>query len=240
MRIPLKGLFCAILVSISTLATGQTWLSGYEFRKEITLNGADISGSHTGFPILFELSSDTDLAADARSDGYDIVFADDDGITQLDHELVSFTSGTGAYRGYVKVDLTNATNKTIYMYYGKSDANSNPSSASTWDSNFQAVLHLQESGNGTTDEYLDASGNGSHGTGGGTPNNGNSGSTPGQTTGKFGSAQDFDGTDDRIRLQPINDDSWSAFTIRVFCAGVKSPPQHHVANCNKSGRHKTE
>ncbi len=209
-------LLLGALCLFSLPASAQTWFSGYEFRKEITLNGVDISGNHTDFPILFQLASDADLAADARADGYDIVFTNDDGITQLDHELISFTSGTGAYLGYVKVDLTNATNKTIYMYYGNSGASTNPSSTSTWDSNFQTVLHLQESGNGTTDEFVDSSVNGKHGTGGGTPNNGLTSATPTQTTGKFGSAQDFDGTDDRIRLQGINDDSWTAFTVQVW------------------------
>lgn len=194
----------------------QSWLSGYEYRKEITLDGTQISGSHTDFPLLYEFASDAQLAASARVDGYDIVFTDNDGITLLDHEMLTYTSGTGAYRGYVKTDLTNATDKTIYMYYGKSDASTDPSSTSTWSSNFQAVLHLQESGDGSTDEFVDSSPNATHGTGGGLPNSGNSGSTPTQTTGKFGFAQDFDGTDDRIRLQAINDDSWTSFTVQVW------------------------
>lgn len=211
-KIILGGIFSLSLCPIFA----QTWLSGYEFRKEITLDGTEISGSHTDFPLLFELSSEADLAADARSDGFDIVFTDADGVTLLDHELISFTSGTGAYRAYVKTDLTNATNKTIYMYYGNSDASTNPSSANTWNNNFQAVLHLQESGNGSTDEFVDSSPNGIHGTGGGLPNSGTAAATPTQTTGKFGSAQDFDGTNDRIRLQAIDDDSWSSFTVQVW------------------------
>ncbi|MEQ8628639.1 DUF2341 domain-containing protein [Ekhidna sp.] len=211
-RVFLAGL---LLLSIQAIHA-QSWLSGYEYRKEITLDGTQISGSHTDFPILYELASDAQLAASARTDGYDIVFTDDDGVTMLDHELMSYTSGTGAYRGYVKADLTNATDKTIYMYYGNNGASTNPSSTNTWDGNFQAVLHLQESGNGTTDEFIDSSPNGIHGTGGGLPNSGNSGSTPTQATGKFGSAQDFDGTDDRIRLQAIDDDSWTAFTVQVW------------------------
>jgi len=211
-----NSIIAGLLLLISYNAHSQTWLSGYEFRKEITLNGTDISGSHTDFPILFNLTSETDLAADARSDGYDIVFTDDDGLTQLQHELISYTSATGAYSGYIKVDLTNATNKTIYMYYGDAGASINPSSTNTWDSNFQAVLHLQESANGSTDEFVDSSTQGKHGTGGGMPNSGNTGLTPSQITGKFGFAQDFDGTDDRIRLQAIDDDAWTAFTVQVW------------------------
>lgn len=210
-----NALIC-ILILISQHGFSQSWLSGYEYRKEITLDGTDISGTHTNFPVLIEISTDSDLASNARSDGYDIAFADDDGVTQLAHELLSFTSATGAFRGYVSVGLTNATDKTIYMYYGNSTVSSNPSSTSTWDSNFQTVLHLQESGTGTTDEYRDSSNKGVHGTGGGTPNNGDTGATPAQTTGKFGSAQDFDGTDDRIRLQAIDDDTWTAFTVQVW------------------------
>ncbi|WP_425391465.1 DUF2341 domain-containing protein [Ekhidna sp.] len=212
----IKAIFTFGLALIIAPIYAQSWLSGYEYRKEITLDGTLISGTHTDFPLLYELASDAQLAANARSDGFDIVFTDEDGTTQLDHELLSYTSGTGACRAYVKTDLTNATDKTIYMYYGKSDASTDPSSTGTWSNDFQAVLHLQESGNGTTDEFVDSSPNAVHGTGGGLPNSGNSGSTPTQTTGKFGFAQDFDGTDDRIRLQAINDDSWTSFTVQVW------------------------
>ncbi len=217
--------FCAIN------AFGQTWLSGYQYRKEITLNGADISGNHTNFPILFQLASDADLAAEARSDGYDIGFSDSDGGTPLNHELISYSSGTGAITAYVQVDLTNATNKTIYMYYGNANITTDQSTASTWDSNFQAVLHLQESGGGTDDEFIDSSVNGVHGTGGGLAGAGAAGSTPTQTTGKFGFAQDFDGTNDRIRLQAINDNTWTSFTVQVWVNPDDAGDQRVFGKC---------
>lgn len=211
-----KTIFLFVSLSIGFSLSAQTWLSGFQNRKQITLNGADISGNHTNFPILFQLASDADLAADARTDGYDIAFSDSDGSTQLNHELISYTSGSGAITAYVQVDLTNATNKTIYMYYGNSNITTDQSSTATWDSNFQAVLHLQESGGGTDDEFVDSSVNGVHGTGGGLAGAGAAGSTPTQTTGKFGFAQDFDGSDDRIRLQAIDDNTWTSFTIQVW------------------------
>jgi len=211
-------LFISVLLvefSFSELEA-QDWLSGYQYRKLITLDGTKITGNQTDFPVLFELASETNLSTKANSDGFDIAFTENDGSTLLKHELISYTSGTGDYIGYVKMDLTNATDKTIYMYYGNSSVSTDPSSTDTWDDDFQAVLHLQESGNGSDDEFEDATSYARHGTGGGTAGNGNSAATPTQTTGKFANGQDFDGSDDRIRLQAIHDDSWAAFTIQVW------------------------
>ncbi len=193
------------------------WLTGYANRKAITFNGASIAGNLTDFPVLVHISSDTDLAADARSDGFDIAFTDSDGTTQLEHELLSYNNATGEYYAWVKMNLSASTDKDIYMYYSNAGVTSDPSSNATWDANFTAVLHLQETGGGNTDEYLDATSNNAHGTGGGIPGSGNAANTPNITTGVFGNAQDFDaGNNDRIRLQAIDDDAWTAVTVQAW------------------------
>ncbi len=205
-----------IQILFTHLAAAQ-WLAGYGNRKSLTFDGTSIAGSLTDFPVLVHISSDTDLASDARSDGFDIAFTDADGTTLLDHEILSFNNGTGEYLAWVKMDLVNATNKTVYMYYGNAGVSTDPSSNSTWDNNFMAVLHLQESGSGTTDEFLDATANSAHGTGGGLPGGGNGTNTPNLATGVFGSAQDFNaGNNDRIRLQTIDDDAWTAVTVQAW------------------------
>ncbi len=76
-------------------------LSGYEFRKLLTVDNTKVSGasSLTNFPVLFSLT-DSDLATVANggkvlnANGYDIAFTSDDGSTQLDHELESYDATT--------------------------------------------------------------------------------------------------------------------------------------------------
>jgi hypothetical protein len=85
-----------------------------------------------------------------------------------------------------------------------------------WDADYEAVLHLQESGSGGSGEYKDSSANGHHGTGGGLAGSGNSSHTPGRTNGLFGNAQNFDGSDDLIRLDAVEDSTWSAVTVQAW------------------------
>ena len=87
------------------------------------------------------------------------------------------------------------------MYYGNSSVGADPSSTNTWDTNYLGIWHLEESGDGTGNEYNDASGTGNHGQGG----SGDSNKTPVQSTnGVFSNAQDFDGSNDYIDLGTIN------------------------------------
>ena len=61
--------------------TGQ-WLDGYCYRKQITINHSQVTGSsnHTNFPVLINIASDTDLEDEAHggyvneSHGWDLVF----------------------------------------------------------------------------------------------------------------------------------------------------------------------
>ncbi len=69
-----------------------------------------------------------------------------------------------------------------------------------WDANYVGVWHLDESGSGVLDEFVDSSGTGNHGQGGG----GDSGKTLALTTnGQIGNAQDFNGTDDYVTIGSV-------------------------------------
>ncbi|VAW49325.1 hypothetical protein MNBD_GAMMA03-160 [hydrothermal vent metagenome] len=188
------------------------WLPGYQYRKPITIqDGQIIGGPHAAMPVLIDISSDPDLLGKAQADGFDIAWADTDGITPLNFELINYSAGD--YLGWVAVDLPAAGNKVIYMYYGfVSVISSDPSSTNTWDSNYQAVLHLQESGNGSSNEFRDATSNGIHGRGG------SFSQTPNQVAGKFGFAQDFDdgGPQDYIVVNPLIDAAWTQLTAEVW------------------------
>gem|GEM_PF-1825835 len=219
-----SGLCAEATVSVTITAP---FLSGYDCRKRITIDADQVSGSSslTGFPMLVSFT-DAELATTANggsvtsNSGFDIVFTSADGTTLLDHELMSYTAVDGTLLGFVNITALSATSDTdIFMYYGNASVTTDQSSSNTWDSDYEAVLHLQESGNGTDDEFLDATSNNHHGTGGGLAGAGSASGTPTQTTGKFGFAQDFndgDSPQNHIRLDAINDATWMAVTVQAW------------------------
>ncbi|MEM9329191.1 MAG: DUF2341 domain-containing protein, partial [Bacteroidota bacterium] len=160
------------------------FLNGFSGRKAITLNGAQIYGTHTDFPVLISLPSDTDLLAGVNNaNGYDIAFADSDGTTVLDHELQSYDNGSGALVAWVKTDLVDQTDKEIYLYYGNSAVTTDQSDVATWSNNYESVHHMEDA----TDQS-DATTNGFTLT--------NDGTT--QIAGVIGNGRDLDGTNDHL------------------------------------------
>ena len=69
------------------IGTTQTGLH----RKAITIDADQVDATLTNFPVLID-TTDTDLAAGARSDGFDILFTDDTGTAKLDHEIESYAA----------------------------------------------------------------------------------------------------------------------------------------------------
>ncbi len=188
-----------LVIFLGFLSSAKAQLSGYSFRKKLTIDYTKISGSSdlSDFPLLISVT-DTDLmtilnGGDVTSDnGYDVAFTAVDGTTQLDHDLQSFNAATGAYQAFVRIPTLSASvNTEIYMYYGNADVATDPSSTGTWDTNYVGVWHMEETGNGTADEYTDMSGTGNHGQGG----NGTVARVPTRATGKIGYGQDYDGDD---------------------------------------------
>jgi cellulose synthase/poly-beta-1,6-N-acetylglucosamine synthase-like glycosyltransferase/ActR/RegA family two-component response regulator len=122
-----------------------SWL----YRKEITVYGSQVAvGGVSNFPVLINLTSDTELAAkacNAPSAGYDILFTSSNGTSKLSHEIESFDDSTGALVAWVKVPaLTNPADTTIYMYYGNSSCTDQQDVANVWAS-YVGVWHFTES-----------------------------------------------------------------------------------------------
>ena len=196
---------------------------GFTHKKIITIQGAQITGGpHTNFPVLIDHTDATNLTTAAGKvtspNGFDIAFADDSG-NLLAFELEQYNGTTGQVTAWVNIPtLTNGTDVTIHMLYGKNTITTDQSSTGTWNTNFQAVMHLGEAGNGTTDEFKDATANGFDGTGGGLPGAGVAAGTPAQAAGRIGFGQDFNdaGTQDHIRLQTVPDDTWTGVTVSAW------------------------
>jgi hypothetical protein len=195
-------LLAVIFCFLNATATHAAWYnSNWQYRKKLTIDSTKVGATLSSFPVLVSLTSDSDLAGRARSDGYDILFTSSNGTSKLDHEIEKYTSATGALVAWVRIpSLSNSADTDIYMYYGYSSATNQQNAAGLWSDGgsnyYKGVWHLKESGNGTVGEFKDSTTNANDGTGGG----GTSTAVPAQTAGKLGNAQDFDGSNDYVRV----------------------------------------
>jgi len=215
----------AIAMGFSIITKAQ-WLPGFGHRKLLTLDHTVICGTNdlTDFPFFLNIT-DNDLRTEANGgrlssiNGFDISFTANDGTTLLHHELHSYDPITGELMAWIQIPLyRSAVDTDIYIYYDNESTTADPSSELTWDNNFEAVLHLQESGTGADDEYLDGTANNAHGTGGGIPGAGVPARTPTRVAGIMGFAQEFDdaGDQDLIRVRAIDDDTWEGVTVEAW------------------------
>ncbi len=132
------GLLCFRFIP-SVHADGENWLTGYGYRKAITITGSS-SGALTNYQLKFLLNkgagSDSGntiyLGTNVLDSFNDIRFATSDGNTALDYWVQSVSGIVATV--WVEVDSVpaNPSTKTIYLYYGKAGA----SSASNGDNTF--------------------------------------------------------------------------------------------------------
>jgi hypothetical protein len=136
----------------------EPWLHGWSFRKVIQIDQGYIditdepSGRLVNFPVLISIT-DSGLRDNAQSDGDDIVFTDVDGKTVLDHEIEVYKSATGTLETWVKIpelgtDMDPPDPKTIYMYYGNPNCDSQQNPNGVWSNGYVGVWHLNEAGTG--------------------------------------------------------------------------------------------
>ena len=110
-------------VQLGTSASG-TWLSQGTWgrRKPAAIDGDAVVGTPGDTAVLVAVD-DPEIAAQARADGFDIVFTAGDGVTRLDHFLESWNSGTTELRAWVLVPgLTAGADTELFVYYGNATA----------------------------------------------------------------------------------------------------------------------
>lgn len=188
-----------LLIICSNQLSGQFNPCSWNFRKRITFDPTKVIGSTdlTDFPALITFTADANLKTTSNgghvqnSNGYDIVFTAEDGVTKLDHELNGYSPTTGSLTAWVKIPVLSTSIKTyIYMYYGNSSITTNQSTSNTWSNGYVGVWHFDNSLNNTT------SVSGLNGTNLGTSNS---------TTAKFNQSRDFDqGSSEYIHVTPFN------------------------------------
>jgi len=177
------------------LEGGETtvpWNEDWGYRKKITVNKDQVSGSLDNYPVLVNGTSSAWRYIDsgghvAKANGGDIMFTTNDGVTKLNHELSSYNPYTGELSAWIKLDnISSAADTDIYMYYGKSNADDQWNVAGTWNSNYKLVQHLDE----TSGIHLDSTVNNNFGDIYGNVNQ--------DVVGQIAGADEFNGGDIRI------------------------------------------
>src|SRR3989338_8923112 len=141
-------------IDIDYIVDPVGWLTGWSYRKAITIDNANVDSDLTDFPLLVKITADADIGDGAQVDGDDIRFTDSGGTTLLPYEEESWTGGAGGDATgvfWVKVPtVATAADSTIYVYYGSGSATDGQSATSVWDANYAAVWHLNETGTNPT------------------------------------------------------------------------------------------
>lgn len=187
-------------VRISDTTRSADWIEADYLAQTDTMNSFGSEELYevtlTDYPVLINLSSDSDLVGKTQSDGDDILFTTSDGITKIPHEIESYNSGTGALVAWVKISsLTNLSDTDIYMYYGNPAATSQEDVTNVWDSSYKGVWHLeQDPAVAGASGILDSTSNNNDGTDNGSMN------AADQVSGQINGSLDFEGTDDYIGI----------------------------------------
>ncbi len=188
--------------------------NAWQYRKQLTIDSALVDANQANFSLLIYLATDADLAAAARADGFDIVFTDDDGTTQLDHDIETYVSATGELAAWVRIPALPATfHKQLYLYYGNPNAADQRNRSGARDAAHLAVWHLNENPANGVAGHDDATGSANDATPQGF--DGTAGSTT-DGLGKISGGNSFDGIDDTVTvpdsatwtLNPLNDYTW--------------------------------
>ena len=212
-----SGGFTLSWTTNNTTATEILYLAfgsdcSFKYRKQLTIDYTKVACSSgvTEFPVLISMSGVTELKTTSytgghvqSSSGYDIIFRASNGVDQLYHEIESYSGSAGTLAAWVRVPTVSGTaDTTIYMYFGNQCITSAPPSTFTtevWDDNYMGVWHLKES----SGNFADSTSNGNTGT--------DLVSATGKT-GKIGSGQQFDGTNDYISAPYMVNPSTTDFT----------------------------
>lgn len=117
----------------------MAWLSGWRFRKSITLSRASGAVTNYQMRLLVGESSgatgeDVDCGGSCKSDFSDLRFTTSDGQTLLDYYIqdTSGASPNGLADIWIEFDSIGTGATTFYMYYGKSNATAVSSGVNTF------------------------------------------------------------------------------------------------------------
>lgn len=142
------------------------WDKNWKYRKVIpfntSANGADIKGDLTEFTILLRLHTGNFNFANAKPDGSDLRFVDQDDKQPLKFHIEKFNADEEIALVWVKVPRLagGSSQGFIWMYYGNPSASNGQDRVGTFDSSYVMVYHLSE----TEGPPQDATSHGHHAT----------------------------------------------------------------------------
>jgi len=181
---------------------------GWQYRKEITISPDNIDSDLSNFPVLISIT-DNDLEDKAQSDGDDILFMDNRNIAiKLSHQMEQFDSNSGALIAWVNLTNINAFDETnFYLYYGNSNCLNKENIGGTWDSYYVSIWHMDD----LTPLKVGDSINGGH------DGIKRENYKPVESDGKIFKAQQFDGSNDYIRISNLASyNQYSQGTIEMW------------------------
>ncbi|MEE8450357.1 MAG: DUF2341 domain-containing protein [Thermoguttaceae bacterium] len=180
--------------------------SAWSHYKPITVQDANVDANLSDFPLLVVLDGDTDIGSRCRTDGHDLRFTLDDGVTALKYERLEFNVAAGSASGkfWVKVPSIAASGgTTLRVYYGNAAASDGEDAVNVW-TNYEAVWHLDDTGS----TAADATGNGHTGTINGTTS----------VTGKIHKGLDFALDTDGVQItDQTNMENIDEFVVEAWC-----------------------
>ena len=167
------------------------WITGWTYRKKITIDELKVDADLVDFPVLVKLTSANFDFTKALSTGYDIRFTSSDGTTLLKYERERHDSVNSLAEYWVKIPSVSGTvNTEFYIYYGNSGATDGADPTAVWDADYKGVWHKKDI---TTSTIADSTANANNGTK-------KVANEPIEADGKIGKAQNYDGYNDYVEI----------------------------------------
>ena len=128
------ALILLFLLVLPALPVKAGWLTGWKYRRAITISNTQNANTLTNYQVLITLDTQSlILAGKMRSDAGDIRFTDSDGATLLSYWIESGINTTST-NIWVKVpSIPASSTKVIYVYYGNPSATSASNGDATFD-----------------------------------------------------------------------------------------------------------
>ena len=200
----------ALPVSAASSCTQTNWYnSAWGQRRKIVFDNSAQAENLTDFPVLVKLNSNRINYSATQDSGQDIRFTDSDGVTPLAYEIEQWNEEGDSFV-WVKVPRIDSSSSTdsIYLYYGNTNASDSQNINGTWNSNYKAVWHMDETSGVTVSN---SASNGPVGT------KEISATEPAPSNaGRIDGAQSFDGTGDRVSFIPTDVINLSAGSVSLW------------------------
>jgi hypothetical protein len=187
---------------------------------KITIPASEVNGDLYNFPLFLNLKDlPTSFFAAAQADGADIRITENDQLTQVPFEIVSYDPINHEGEIWFKaINLSATSNNDFYIWAGNPSAQAYDEDHEfgqheVWSEDFVAVYHLNE--DPSTNKIYDSTRYSNDGNGFGTMTASNS-----VDRGNLSKAIEFDGTDDYFRIE--DDDSLDLTTELHFSAWLKN------------------